>query len=172
MRLAALLLLFTICSCEIKVSTNKDGKLTSTIQDNEKKNSKIRNGIILKENGLQVEEAYLVTDDGSLMSNENKIDVNEEVKMKLVMSGWKAENDRVFAGASERVLTSEGDTVLNEPDLFKNLENIDANDAKYINLSVSITKIPKIVDYFLVEFRVWDKKTNADVAGSYKLYLK
>ena len=172
MRLAALLLLFTICSCEIKVSTNKDGKVSSTIPDNEKKNNKIRNGIILKENGLQVEEAYLVTHDGSLMSNENKIDVNEEVKMKLVMSGWKAENDRVFAGASERVLTSEGDTVLNEPDLFKNLEHIDANDAKYINLSVSINKIPQIVDYFLVEFKVWDKKTNAGISGSYKLYLK
>ena len=104
------------------------------------------------------------------MSSENKIDVNDEVKMKLVMSGWKAENDRVFAGASERVLTSEGDTVLNEPDLFTG--NIDAEDAKYINLSVNITKITKIVDYFLVEFRVWDKKTNADVSGSYKLYLR
>lgn len=65
----------------------------------------------MKENGLQVEEAYLVTEDGSLMSSENKIDVNDEVKMKLVMSGWKAENDRVFAGASERVLTSEGKAI-------------------------------------------------------------
>jgi len=174
MKLVALLLLFTICSCEIKVSTNKDGKVSSTtLQDNEKKSSKIRNGIILKENGLKVEEAYLVTNDGSLMSNENKIDVNDVVKMKLVMTGWKAENDKVFAGASERVLTSEGDTVLNEPDLFKNFaENIDAKDAKYINLSVNITKITKIVDYFLVEFRVWDKKTNAEVSGSYKLYFR
>ena len=174
MRLVSLLLLFTICSCEIKVSTNKDGKLVSTIvRDNEKKNNKIRNGIILKENGLKVEEAYLVTNDGSLMSNENKIDVNDEVKMKLVMTGWEAENDKVIAGAAERVLTSEGDTVLNEPDLFKNFaETINANDAKYINLSVSISKITKIVDYFLVEFRVWDKRTNADVSGSYKLYLK
>ena len=171
MRLVALFLLFTICSCEIKVSTNKDEKSGGTpIPDNERRNGKIRNGIALKENGLQVEEAYLVTEDGSLMSNENKIDVNDEVKMKLVMSGWKAENDRVFAGASERVLTSEGDTVLNEPDLFTG--NIDAEDAKYINLSVNITKITKIVDYFLVEFRVWDKKTNADVSGSYKLYLR
>jgi len=32
-----------------------------------------------------------------------------------------------------------------------------------------VTKIP---DHFLVEFRVWDKKSNADVSGSYKLYLK
>ena len=174
MRLVVLLLLFSICSCEIKVSTNKDGKLSSAIErENEKKNSRIRNGIILNENGLKVEEAYLVTNDGSLMSNENKIDVNDEVKMKLVMTGWKAENDKVFAGASERVLTSEGDTVLNEPDLFKDFaESINAKDAKYINLSVNITKITKIVNYFLVEFRIWDKKTNADVSGSYKLYLK
>lgn len=172
MRLLALLLILGISSCEIKVSTGKSDKQATTAAG-ENKSNKIRNGIFLKGNGLNVQEAYLTVNDGSLLSNENKVDINDVVKMKLVMTGWKVENDKVFAGASERVLTSEGDTILNEPDLFENFaENINANDAKYINLSVQLTKMTKIVDHFLVEFRVWDKRTNADVSGSYKLYLK
>ena len=174
MRLIALVLLFIFSSCEIKVSTDKGEKQSgTTIDKREKRSNTIRNGIIINENGLKVEEAYLTADDGSLLSNENKIDVNDNIKMKLVIRGWKEENDKVFAGASERVLTSEGDTILNEKDLFENFsENISAKDARYITLSVNITKMTKIVDHLLVEFRLWDKKSDAEVWGSYKLYLK
>jgi hypothetical protein len=173
MKLIFLFLLFAIYSCEVKVSTGNDEKKTATTAEKEKKSNKIRNGIILKENGLKVEEAHLINADGSIMSNENKIDINDKVRMKLVLSGWKAENDKVSVGAMERVLTSDGDTVLYEPDLFATLpENIDEKDAKYITLAVTISKMTKIVDHILVEFRVWDKKTNADVSGSYKLYFK
>ena len=174
MRLLAFLLILCISSCEVKVGTgNSDKEINTTASENESKSNKIRNGILLKENGLDVDEAYLTVNDGSLLSNENKVDINDDVKMNLVMSGWKAEKDKVFVGASERVLTSEGDTILNEPDLFETFpEGVNANDAKYINLSVQLTKVTKIPDHFLVEFRVWDKKSNADVSGSYKLYLK
>lgn len=172
MKLVLLFLLFAIYSCEVKVSTGNDEKKASTTTG-DKKSSKIRNGIILQENGLKVEEAHLINNDGSVMSNENKIDINDKVRMKLVLSGWKAENEKVSVGAMERVLTSEGDTVLYEPDLFANLPgSIDEKDAKYITLAVTISKITKIFDHILVEFRVWDKKTNADVNGSYKLYFK
>jgi hypothetical protein len=44
-------------------------------------------------------------------------------------------------------------------------------DAEVISLSAVITQIDKLYDYFLVSFRVWDKKSNGEVSGSYKLYL-
>ena len=163
-----LLLTFTFFSCEVKVSnpSSKDAKT-------EKTSSKIRNGIQLKANGLKVEQAFLTYEDGSLVSSENKIDVNQKVVMRLIMDGWKEENGKVMIGATEKLTTSEGQTILDTEDLFGAYpEGVDAKDAKYITLSAVITRLDELYDHFLVEFRVWDKKGGGDVTGSYKLYLK
>ena len=139
----------------------------------EKASSKIRNGIQLKVNGLTVEQAFLTYEDGALVSNENKIDVNQKVVLRLIMGGWKEENGRVMIGASEKLTTSKGQIILDTDDLFGAYpEGVDAKDAKYITLSAVITRLDELYDHFLVEFRVWDKKGGADVTGSYKLYLK
>jgi hypothetical protein len=54
-------------SCEVKVNVPAgDG-------------SKIRNGIQLKENGLKVEQAFLLFEDGKLVPPDNKIDVGQWV---------------------------------------------------------------------------------------------
>ena len=163
----ALLLLFAmsfLLSCEVKIKTG----------ETEKQAGKFRNGIVIKENGLKVSEAYLVYDeDGSLVSNDNITDVDKKVRMILEISGWQEENGKVLLGASEKVSTNEGDTFLNRDDLFESYtDGVSAEDAQQISLSVVISKADKIYDHFLVEFRVWDKRTNKDVAGSYKLHLK
>lgn len=163
----ALLLLFAmsfLLSCEVKIKTGEP----------EKQAGKFRNGITIKENGLKVSEAYLVYDeDGSLVSNDNITDVDKKVQLKLEISGWQEENGKVLLGASEKVSTNEGDTFLNRDDLFESYtEGVSAEDAKQISLSVVISRADKIYDHFLVEFRVWDKRTNKDVTGSYKLHLK
>jgi hypothetical protein len=44
-------------------------------------------------------------------------------------------------------------------------------NARYITLYATITKLDKLYDYFLVSFKVWDKKTNNSLSGSYKLYI-
>jgi len=163
-----LLLAFTFFSCEVKVnnpSSNDDKK--------EKTSSKIRNGIQLKANGLKVEQAFLTYEDGTLVTNENKIDVNQKVVLRLIMDGWKEENGKVMIGATEKLTTSKGQTILDTEDLFGAYpEGVDAKDAKYITLSAVITRLDELYDHFLVEFRVWDKKGGGDVTGSYKLYLK
>ena len=155
-------------SCEVKVNnpSSKDAKT-------EKTSSKIRNGIQLKANGLKVEQAFLTYEDGSLVSSENKIDVNQKVVMRLIMDGWKEENGKVMIGATEKLTTSKGQTILDTEDLFGAYpDGVDAKDAKYITLSAVITRLDELYDHFLVEFRVWDKKGGGDVTGSYKLYLK
>jgi hypothetical protein len=163
-----LLLALMFFSCEVKVNTpsSKESKT-------EKTNAKIRNGIQLKANGLNVEQAFLTYEDGALVSNENKIDVNQKVVLRLIMDGWKEENGRVMIGATEKLTTSKGQTILDTDDLFVSYpEGVDAKDAKYITLSAVITRLDELYDYFLVEFRVWDKKGGGEVTGSYKLYLK
>jgi len=163
-----LLLAFTFFSCEVKVN-NPSSKESKT----EKANAKIRNGIQLKANGLKVEQAFLSYEDGSLVSNENKIDVNQKVVMRLIMDGWKEENGKVMIGATEKITTSKGQTILDTEDLFGAYpDGVDAKDAKYITLSAVITRLDELYDHFLVEFRVWDKKGGGEVTGSYKLYLK
>jgi len=136
-------------------------------------NSKIRNSIDPRKNGLEVEQAFLLFEDGTLVPSDNKVAVGQKVVMRLIISGWKEENGMVFPGASEKITTSEGNVVLNEPDLFvENTDGVTAADAKYISLSAVITQLDRLYDHFLVGFTVWDKKSNAEVSGSYKLYLK
>ena len=162
-----LLSAFILFSCEAKVK-NPSSKNATT----EKTSAKIRNGIQLKANGLKVEQAFLAYEDGSLVSNENKIDVNQKVVLRLIMDGWKEENGKVMIGATEKLTTSKGQTILDTEDMFGAYpDGVDAKDAKYITLSAVITRLDQLYDYFLVEFRVWDKKGGGDVTGSYKLYL-
>lgn len=175
-----ILLVFISCGSgankQESTETKKEDTAQTTVETTSQtaqSNSKIRNGIELRKNGLEVEQAFLLFEDGSLVPADNKVGVGQKVIMRLVMSGWKEENGMVFPGASEKITTSEGNIVLNEPDLFsENADGVSADDAKYISLSAVITQLDKLYDHFLVGFTVWDKKSNAEVSGSYKLYLK
>jgi len=62
--------------------------------------------------------------------------------------------------------------LLNEKDLFPELGEIEWKRAQMLTLRAVITSLDKLYDYFLVSFRVWDKKGNGEVTGSYKLYIQ
>lgn len=162
--LFAFLVIMMFSSCEFTVKT-KTGSEESV--------SKIRNGIVIKSNGIKVEQAFLLFDDGSLVPDDNKIKVGQKVRLRLIASGWKEKDGKVFLDASEKAETNEGDVFLDEEDLFSQYENgLDAADAGYITLSVEITGINKLYDHFKVAFRVADKTDgNNFVEGYYKLYI-
>jgi hypothetical protein len=151
-------------SCEISVKTGPGS---------EEPASKIRNGIVVNSNGVKVEQAFLLFEDGSLVPHDNKIKVGQKVQLRLIVSGWKEKDGKVFLDASEKAETSEGDVFLDEKDLFRQYENgLDPADAGYITLSVAITGISKLYDHFKVSFRVADKTDENNFAeGYYKLYL-
>ena len=161
------MLLLLLCSCEIKVNTGGDSQPSAG-------GPRIRNGIELTENGLHASEAYLVYEDGSVVSNENKIDINQKVQLRLLLTGWKERDGRVRPGAQEKITTSSGDLLLDSDDLFQSYsDGVSEADAAVLTVSAMITRLDKLYDYFLVRFRVWDKEDGGgEITGSYKLYLR
>jgi hypothetical protein len=74
-----------IISCEVKVNVPGNGS-----------EDKLRNGVQIKENGLKVEQAFLVFEDGKLVPADNKIDVSQWVALRLILDGWQKKEGKVF----------------------------------------------------------------------------
>jgi len=158
---------------------NNDKKNKETKTDSSKpkttSNSKIKilNDIELESNGVNVLQAFLLYDDGTLVPKTNETGVGKPVKIRLVIdNGWKEQDGKVSIGASEKIETSDGEIVLDEKDLFTAMPTINAEDAKFITLTANISRLDKLYDYFLVSFRVWDKNGTGQITGNYKLYIK
>lgn len=133
---------------------------------------KVRNNIQLQSSGLKVGQAFLLYEDGTLVPADNITNVGRPVKLRLIIDGgWNEQDGNVFIGASEKIETSDGQVVLDEKDLFANTPYVSAEAAKYITLTATISGLDKLYDYFLVSFRVWDKKGKGEATGSYKLYI-
>lgn len=167
---------FLLCSCannerapqHSDITDNKMAKQAS-IQQN---GTKIRNDIQLQTSGLKVSQAFLLYEDGTLVPPENITNVGKPVKLRLIIDdGWNKEDGNVYIGASEKIETSDGQVLLDEKDLFSDLASVKAEDAKYLSLTANISRIDKLYDYFLVSFRVWDKKGTGEVTGSYRLHI-
>lgn len=159
------------------LSCNNSPESRPSVEQNtetKKTSSKIRNGIELNTKGnLDVSQAFLLFNDGSLVPSSNEAKVNQEVNLRLIIDkGFAENNGLVEIGASERIETNTGELLLDEKDLFANLGAIEAERAKMLTLKAVITRLDKLYDYFLVSFRVWDKKGNGEVTGSYKLYIQ
>lgn len=136
-------------------------------------NSKIKNDIEIKENGLHVEEAYLTNGNQSLIGNDNKVKVGERISLRLVVTGWTIKNGKVFLDASQRTSTSDGTTLAINPSLFGYVYagGASAESAKYILLYQNIGALDKHYEYIQISFKIWDKISNKSVTGSCKLHV-
>jgi len=169
------LLLISTClifSCQFKaeIKSPENGSATKS------NNSKIRNGIAIKENKLKVSQAFLLyEEDGSLVPESNEVGVGKQIVLRLIIdSGFAVNDGKVFLGASEKIQTSEGQTFLDEKDMFSAYDQsgVSPKDASVLGLFAKITRVDKLYDYFLVSFRVWDKRGTGEVTGTYKFHLK
>jgi len=155
------------------ITISFDLKVNTPAPKEEKATSKIRNGIEVKSNGLTVEQAFLLFEDGKLVPSDNKVEVGQWIQLRLIIKGWKVEKDRVYVGGEETVTNSEGELLFKDEELYKNDKGgMTIEEAEAITVSVRLTSITKLYDYFLVQVRVWDKKSGGDVFASYKFYLK
>jgi hypothetical protein len=162
-------------SCEFNCSVGKkqdEVKGTAVVKDG----TRIYNDIELTANKIKVSKAYLVFKDGAAMPEGNLVDFTKPVNVQLVIDeGWKEENGKVLLGAAEKITAEDGTVILDEKDLFSGRydDGISVADAKNIGLTASLTlkkDLPPAT--FTVSFRVWDKKGEGFVEGSYKLYSK
>ena len=151
-------------ACTLTVKTDNDtGGSTA----------KIRNGIEIQENGLHAQQAFLTLEDGSLLADNNKVQVGQKVVMRLIIEGWQEENGLIFPEASEKITTDDGEVLVDEPALFEqSLPNGTPSENKEkLTLSAVINQLDKLHNYYLVSFKMWDKKSNKSLSGSYKLYI-
>ena len=134
----------------------------------------IKNDIDVDANGIKVKAVYLLNADYKPLA-ENKAGVGEKIYLIVRMdTGWVKENGKFFIGASERILTSGGRVVVSADDIFKEQEltGLDAEDAKVISNAALLTQADPGINKFEVQFRVWDKRSNAEVKGKYFFSLK
>ena len=173
MRILIIAALF-LMSCEVKVNTSDNKKTTEdTASAKTTSGSKVRNQIKLTASTVKVDQAFLLFDEGRLVPEDNKVEVGQKVLLRLIVDGWKPVNGKVKLGAAEKIETSDGQVLLDKEDLFASFEDgVDPGDARIITLTAVITRVDKLYDHFKVSFRVWDKNSNDEVAGSYLLYLK
>jgi hypothetical protein len=99
--------------------------------------------------------------------------VNKKLKVNFVVKGWKAENDQVALEANEKVTTSDGDVILDEKELFSKggVQAISAADAEFPRLSVVISQVNKLYDFYLVSFKIWNKGSDQSIEGNYKFHV-
>lgn len=138
-------------------------------------NNAIKNGIQLKTKGFLVTDAYLVLDDESILPEGNKVELNQNVNMLLIIDGgWTEKEGRVFPGSKQIVKLSNGVEVSNSGELFEAFDQtgVASADARYITLNAGVPDLKDKKNYAIVNFKVWDKLGSAEISGSYKLYIK
>ena len=171
------LLFLAFLSCEVKIKSSSEDKGNEKARPEKytRNTTKIRNGIELITNGnVKVDQAFLIYgDDGSLVDEQNITELNRQIKMVLIVDGWKEENGKVYLEASEQVTASTGEKIMDINNLFSenNIESLSPKDARELRLSVTISEINRLVDHFLVEFYIWNKKAEQSIKGSYKFHL-
>ena len=142
--------------------------------ENTRENSFAKNGIKLKTRGFKVSEAYLVLDDESLVPEGNKVDLNQNVNMLLIIEeGWKESGGRIFPGSTQVIKQTNGALILNSEEFFEAFDEtgLSPEDARYITINAKITELKYKKNYAIVSFRVWDKKGSSEINGSYKLFV-
>lgn len=165
--------LLLLSSCDFKVSTNSGNKTVANIETVNDSAQKIRNQIQFKESGgLHVENAFLMLEDGTLVSEDNTIKKGERVKLILKLSGWKADDGKVEIGAGQQLLSSDERLILREPDLFEKNSIVSDEDAKVITLTMEVLNTETIYDFYQTDFKVWNKKADQSVYGSYRFKIK
>lgn len=173
-----LLALTALLSCnglvKNKESANQSPaqKTTSNTTPAESDAEVLNNVTVRESGGLQVAKAYLSFEDGTLLPKTNRAKVGQTVYLNLLVDkGWTVKDGFVSLDASERIETADGRLVLNAPNLYKALPQIEEEKAAHLFLKATITATQPDIDHFVVNYHVWDKQGNGEIKGRYLLYV-
>lgn len=151
------------------------GSNPSSEKSNKKENAtQVLNNISVETEGdVEVYRAFLSYEDGSTVPSSNKTSLGKPIYLNLnITKGWTEENGQVSLGASEKISTDNGTVILEAPDLFSNVNSLASDDAKFVRLKAVISNMSGPIEYFVVDYKVWDKKGNGVIKGSYKFYIE
>lgn len=175
--LAITSIIFSSCEfkCQLGDTGKKEEKKEVIEKPTEKQSPQLLNGIELNTHDVQVYRASLSLESVDLLPSNNTVVLGEKISLILnIAKGWTEIDGKSFIGASEKITTDNGSVILDSDDLFAAYnQGMNATDAKVITLKARITKAPAIpVDYYIVNFKVWDKKGSGVISGKYKFYIK
>lgn len=176
------LLVFAIifASCKFQCQVGKDADKENSNNSNNQQttnngDAQLLNNITLSATDVQVTSAYLTLENGERLSSDNTVRARETIKLVInINGGWKEINGKVFLGASEQITSDNGTVQVETGDMFSAYTEtgLDAGDAKVITLNASMDSKPAAIDYYIVNFKVWDKKGKAEISGKYNFYIK
>lgn len=165
--------LLSLCSCEFSASTNSGNKKADNLKTVSESKEPIRNAIGLDEQGgLEVKSAFVMTDDGTLVPQDNMVKQGSRLKLVLNLKGWKAADDQVQIGAAQQLINSNNVVMMRNDDLFEQSSAISVEDAEVITLIMEVLNTEKIYDYYQTDFKVWNKNADQVVRGSYRFKLE
>lgn len=140
------------------------------------KEQTFKNGITLTAKGFVIQDAYLVFNDRTKVGDSNKVDLNQQVNLTLLITeGFKEVRGKIFPGGSEQILWSNGEKLVESGDVFKLYDSsgVSKVNANAIVLKAVITELNDKRDWVTISFKVWDKRNaTSEINGSYKLYIK
>ena len=168
------LLTIFLSSCKFSCSVGESHKDPSgkSVED---EGARVYNNIKVNVFKANLKRAYLVFEDGTRVPDDNFIDFTQPVKLMLETDGgWQEEGGKVFLGASEKVIDENGQVLLDAEDLFSEYPGgIAASDARLLHIKASIRLREGVPPTsFSVQFKVWDKKADGFIEGSYMLFSK
>ena len=136
--------------------------------------SKYKNNILLESKGFKIKEAFLAFNDSTRVADDNNVTIGQHVNLIiLVDSGWNAEDGKIYPGVGQKVETNDGTHIFEKTDLMEaHPGGIPVEDGSRATVQAVINTADKEYDYFLVSFRVWDKRSESEITGSYKLHVK
>ena len=132
----------------------------------------IRNNIqVNTQGGLKIWQAFMLRANGSLVNDSNNVKVGEMVELRLLVDGWQSKTDSIALGGSEKIVTDDGTSVLDVPDLFKDQPAIALHKAQMIRMQAVVTKQYKDYRFYKADFKVWNKDKDQSLTGSYKVNI-
>ncbi len=160
------------CKDNGKSSNTVTGNTSSAIQSRDSAGVVVRNNIQLNTKGnLKVLQAFMLRANGSLVNDSNNVKIGEMIELRLLVDGWSSKSDSIALGGSEKIVTNDGTSVLDVPELFKDQHAIPLNKAQMIRMQAVVTKQSKDYSFYKADFKVWNKDADQSLSGSYQINI-
>ncbi len=130
-------------------------------------------GLKVANTGLDIEESYLAVGQERLKNNE--VDMGTRVFLYLRgVGGFSPKEGRVYPGASMTVTGPDGETVIDEKDLYAQFDGsgVSVEDAKSLSLSLLTGSPMAGGKTYVWKARIWDKLGKGQITSEVKIKIK